>query len=459
MMRIAYGNWWTPENLFGFAIFFAILCIGLRSILNGFRRDSYWTRAGMLYAIYVLPTVIVLAASGFMIFRGPLPASYTLMLMAPACIASLLVSFWPQRDKSHPHAAVKWHPVAALAVIALLIAGMGKAAAQAFQRAKGEANRAALAAIPPIPQNLPYPKLFFQKGVNFTAEFPGGYPSENARQMLRGLPKHGVNAIALVPYGFSERSSGHVGWGGGLEREDSMEQLSRVAHQLNIKVLLKPQVWVRQGFPGDLEFSSAQIRSQWFAEYLRFVEHYAEIAKRIHADMFCVGVEFQKLAKYDSEWRKIIARARDIYPGPLVYAATQGPEFETIKFWDQLDYIGLNNYYPLPDDLSTDAIVRKVELVQHAFHKPIIFTEAGFSSFESPHREPWAEKPGKVSLAEQARCYEAVLQAFYRKPWFQGVYWWKIGTDGHGGSEDGSLTPWGKPAMDVVTRWYLRGGR
>ena len=31
--------------------------------------------------------------------------------------------------------------------------------------------------------------------------------------------------------------------------------------------------------------------------------------------------------------------------------------------------------------------------------------------------------------------------------------------NGFGGPEDGSHTPWGKPAMDVVARWYLRGGR
>ena len=32
--------------------------------------------------------------------------------------------------------------------------------------------------------------------------------------------------------------------------------------------------------------------------------------------------------------RELIARARELYPGPLVYAAIQGPEFETIRFWD-----------------------------------------------------------------------------------------------------------------------------
>jgi hypothetical protein len=52
-----------------------------------------------------------------------------------------------------------------------------------------------------------------------------------------------------------------------------------------------------------------------------------------------------------------------------------------------------------------------------------------------------------------------IFKAFYAKPWFNGMYWWKVGTNGFGGPEDGSHTPWGKPAMDVVKRWYVNGGR
>ena len=165
------------------------------------------------------------------------------------------------------------------------------------------------------------------------------------------------------------------------------------------------------------------------------------------------------MTRHEAEWRQLIARARQLYPGPLVYAAVQGPEFETIRFWDALDYIGLNNYYPLPDDLSADAVLQKVEAVQRQFNKPVIFPEAGFASLKNPHRAPWDETHRELSPEDQARCYEAVLRAFYRKPWFQGVYWWKVGTNGMGGPQDASHTPWGKPAMDVVARWYKTGGR
>ena len=325
----------------------------------------------------------------------------------------------------------------------------------AFRSFRPAADRSLSPSVVGFPPNYVFSPLPFQKGVNFTAEWPDTYSSEGAQRMLEQLPKYGVNAIALVPYGFTPRNSPKVFFGHGWESDEGIKQLSVNAHRLGLNVMLKPQIWVRPGYPGILEFQGEAL-NQWFSQYQLFLEHYASLATRIHADLFCVGVEFAKLTTYTESWRNLIARTRQLYTGPLVYAANSGSEFESISFWDDLDYIGLNNYYPLPDNLSEEGVVSKIEAVQKRFNRPVIFTEAGFSSYEAPNRQPWDETPRRLAPADQARCYEAIFHAFYNKPWLKGIYWWKVGSNGYGGLQDGSHTPWGKPAMDVMARWYLK---
>ncbi len=301
----------------------------------------------------------------------------------------------------------------------------------------------------------------FLRGVNFTAEWPDTYSSPRARDILCRLPEFGVNSIALVPYGFCRKGSTEVRFNGrrAWERDTALAELTGFAHERGMSVLLKPQVWVPRGFPGEIEFPTHRETVAWFTGYEAFLRHYSRLAQRIGADLFCVGVEFSRLTRHQEPWRRLIGLVREWYSGRLVYAANWGAEFESVGFWDALDYIGLNNYYPLPDDLSAAGVVDKVKRVHRAYGKPVLFPEAGFPSLEAPHRQPWDETPRRISVEEQADCYEAVFRAFYRQPWFHGVYWWKIGSNGFGGPQDGSHTPWGKPAMQVLARWYLHGGR
>jgi hypothetical protein len=173
-----------------------------------------------------------------------------------------------------------------------------------------------------------------------------------------------------------------------------------------------------------------------------------------------VGGELVHLTPYDSEWRKLISRVRQLYPGPLVYAANFGEEFEHVAFWDDLDYIGLQEYYPLPDNFAVAPIVQQVEAVQQKYHRPVIFTEVGFPSLAGANHQPWDDSLStRISLQAQEAGYQAIFRAFYNQPWFEGMYWWKIETNGSGGPQDSSHTPWGKPAMEVMKHWYTAGGR
>lgn len=353
-----------------------------------------------------------------------------------------------------------------MAITTLLVASLawgGPALSRAFRERHQAENRAAVAAYPPPPVNTPYPKIFFQKGVNFSAEFPDPYASAGAREMLKALKSFGVNAVALVPYGSTRLGSVKVRSISrhSLESDEGIRETVRMAHALGMKVMLKPGMWVRGArYAGDLEFASAARKEKWFEAYGKFIRHYARLATEVHADIFCVGGEFVHLSQDAGDWRNIIAQVRTLYNGPLTYAASFGAEFQNVRFWDALDYIGLQEYYPLPADLSADAVVAKVEAVQKKFDKPVLFTEAGFPSTTGANQHPWDDYTGgAVALTLQARCYEALFRAFYNRPWFEGMYWWKVGTNGFGGPHDSSLTPWGKPAMAVIREWYASGSR
>ena len=297
---------------------------------------------------------------------------------------------------------------------------------------------------------------FFHKGVNFTAEHPDNYDSPAAARLLASLCDYGVNSIALVPYGFTPHSRPEVRFGGPniMERDEGIVYMARVARENGLRVFLKPQIWVGHGWPGDLDFATPAERTQWFRAYRPFLVHYAQLAAQIKASLFCVGVEFSKLARESAEWRSLAAEARRHFSGPLTYAATQGAEFESIDFWDALDFIGLNNYYPLPDSLDHSAPLAKIETVQRRFKKPVLFPEAGCASIANAHRAPWSENTPPVSLDAQSRYYDSLCRAFFTKPWFAGLYFWKIGTNGAGGPQDTSHTPWRKPVMDILKRWY-----
>jgi hypothetical protein len=303
---------------------------------------------------------------------------------------------------------------------------------------------------------VPREATFF-RGVNFTAERPAPYDSQSAEETLRRLPEYGVNAIALVPYASARLGSPKLRFPLGMEADEGIRRMARTAHEVGLQVILKPQVWYRGGYPGEHDLESEEDLDAFFQRYGELLTHYSRLAEETNADLLCIGVEFAKLTEHEGRWRELIRLARRHYSGPLTYAANFGDEFESVTFWDELDYIGLDNYYPLPADFSTDDTEQRIETVHRRFGKPVIFTEVGFSSFEGTRERPWEDRPSNAYSEEaQAAAYEAVFRGFHDKPWLAGMFWWKLGTNGSAGRRNGAHAPWGKPAMDVLKNWYLQ---
>jgi arabinogalactan endo-1,4-beta-galactosidase len=165
------------------------------------------------------------------------------------------------------------------------------------------------------------------------------------------------------------------------------------------------------------------------------------------------------------DWRRIISETRGIFAGPITYASNHEGEETTIRWWDALDYIGVDAYYPLTNqndptlsDLRAAWLTPTLALenLSRQYNRPIIITEIGYQSVDGANQHPWEwQTGGTVDIQEQADCYQAALEIFWRRPWLRGIYWWYWSADpNQGGPSDTDYTPHGKPAEIILKNYY-----
>jgi hypothetical protein len=73
--------------------------------------------------------------------------------------------------------------------------------------------------------------------------------------VLDRLKSYDVDSIALVQYEFADSRANNSLGGGGMERTEDIEAIPALAQQRGIRGLLKPQLWMRGGFSGNLDFA------------------------------------------------------------------------------------------------------------------------------------------------------------------------------------------------------------
>jgi hypothetical protein len=158
---------------------------------------------------------------------------------------------------------------------------------------------------------------------------------------------------------------------------------------------------------------------------------------------------------------------RAVYSNPILYAAGFGGENTSISWWDAVDYIGVNAYYELHDDVQTVPTVEALEAawtwpkqqlaeLSADYGKPIIFTEIGYRSHQGCSVHPWDDVTvSELSMEEQARAYAAAFRQVFSAPWLHGMFWWLWPVDRFvSGDCDDSYSPHLKSAEDVLRAWY-----
>ena len=317
-------------------------------------------------------------------------------------------------------------------------------------------------------------KLPYLKGFNFAHEgysIYNGYGSQKATESLLKQKNMGSNAMAIVPYtGINDINTPtplHFSDNAGSENDDAVVHAVSMARDMGMYTLLKPQIYVGGSWPGGIDMPTDAQWDKFHDYYYRWIRHYAFLAEIHEMDALCIGVEFTKatLSQPDA-WREMIKKTRALYSGQLTYAANWGAEFEQIKFWDDLDFIGLNSYYPLskkdnPTDeelrLQFDTVKTKIKKVYNQFKKPIVFTEIGFRSVDTPWKNPHAEADDTINEEAQSRSYEVIFEGIKDEPWCQGILWWKFPSYiEYRGEHNNAFTPNNKLAEETVRDWFTK---
>lgn len=325
---------------------------------------------------------------------------------------------------------------------------------------------------PPAFGKIFAPKHEWQKGMCYATWNSGRYSSGSSNASLREMANAGVKWVAIVTTWYQQKcSTNRIFPNENTPSDDSIIHAIKAAHSLGMKVMIKPHldiVDVSDGsWRGEITCSSDPDWQVWFENYRDFIVHYAELAEENNVEMLCIGTELASAATIkENMWKDMVIKpVRDIYGGPLTYAANWDEEYKHVKFWDALDYIGIDAYFPLSDKESPileeikmgwEKWIKEIEELQKKVNKPVIFPEVGYCSADGAAKTPWEEKAGsRVNLELQANCYRALLETFWNKEWFYGVYWWRWGTDiRFGGPNSRGFSPQNKGAQKVMSEWY-----
>ncbi|MBD3379303.1 MAG: hypothetical protein GF408_02455 [Candidatus Omnitrophica bacterium] len=309
-----------------------------------------------------------------------------------------------------------------------------------------------------------------QKGMCYVTWDRDRFATQYSDNSLTKLSEMGVEYISLCVTEYQEKyNSTRIEETDKTPSSRSVKHVIRKAHDLGMKVMLKPHIDLIDKFDGtywraDIGFATEKDWEEWFEEYEDFIIKYAKIAQRCKVDIFCVGTELSFTAQKEDKWREIIAKVKKIYDGKLVYAANWD-NFKNIGFWDEMDYVGIDAYFPLsydPDPSMEDLKKgwekwkKDIAYWQSQINKPIIFTELGYASTAHAPYSPWkGGYSGNADPEIQAKCYKAFFDTVWKEPWFAGVYWWKWDTNTRaGGEHNRQFTPQNKPAQRIIEANY-----
>ncbi|HEY7631258.1 MAG TPA: hypothetical protein VH817_11175 [Thermoleophilaceae bacterium] len=307
----------------------------------------------------------------------------------------------------------------------------------------------------------------WQSGVNFRDYTPASYGAPAADTSLARVAADKNTHVAIVTTWYTPNltSSTIAPDPNRTPSDAAVLHAMAQARADGLQAVLKPHV---DSNTGDWRgYITASDPDAWFASYTRMIDHYADLATQGGASMLVIGTELKGMSgsANTARWQGLIADVRHRFAGKLVYAANYN-EFQGVKFWNRLDYIGVDAYFPLASasdpslaDLLTAwtsrGYVNSLHTIATNYNRKVLFTEVGYRSEPDTATHPfqWSGAPA-IDLLAQSTAYEAAYETFAGQPWFAGMYWWYwppvLPADG---GMDPEYRPIDKPAETVMQTW------
>lgn len=321
------------------------------------------------------------------------------------------------------------------------------------------------------PQNDTSPVRFASKinGLSYVAS-----PRAIDSLTVAKLSSTYANWVSIMPFGFMPSDNvpellfneKEQWWG---ERLDGAKTTIELAHKQQLKVLLKPQIWIGSGaFTGNLTMKNEKDWIKFEEQYANFILAFASLAQDTKTEMLCIGTELEDFIKARPVfWETLISQIKERYTGKLTYAENWDC-WNKVAFWEKLDYIGVDAYFPISSEKTPtpkqfsegwEKHLKALELVSKECKKPILFTEYGYRSADYTAKEPWNfNTSGTMNEQAQYNALQGLYEACWDKDWFAGGFLWKWfpKQENHLGESDTQFSPQGKLAEKLVGEWYRK---
>eukprot|EP00170_Pyropia_yezoensis_P006592 contig_26904_g6613 len=320
------------------------------------------------------------------------------------------------------------------------------------------------------------------RGVSFTPWGSDVAGSARSRASIAAMMDANVNVVALNTFHFL-RDADDVstitldvsteGPNNYSTSDDGLVEGMRYIQSQGMQVFFKPNLDLRTGewratIPASPEF---------FSIYKDWIVGRAVLAEAEGATVFSIGTEMNGAQTDEDAWRDIIQAVRGVYGGTLVYSANHDA-YRDVKFWDALDMIGIDAYFPLTDNDEREPSKRAMEKKWASLGKDIasfrdsevltdkrvMFAEAGYQSATGATTASGHEAGSnqgneqlEVNVKLQAEAYSALLgmMGSHRFKWWEGAFFWNWEVSPRANeAEFNSWTPQGKPALEVMTEYY-----